>query len=253
NNVPPAPVAKDSVAKQKPSQTAAGEGSPTVERLRGDPDVGRGSQRKQTDSNKDNALGQDNSENGSSVGHGPSQQETANNRKHANRFQSKMACPRGHARRGRGGIYHHRPEYPEAHQQRVPKTFEDRGKDVNAVNAVNAGAVGKHVKGKNSYQQQRNRRKNVTDGLAGLDINNIASVVVIDDHLVDAVSVDMNEEFEEVLNKRAKKQKAHEMQQKMEAEEKRKAREKERQIRAQAKKLARQNNLKKGNFIGRQT
>lgn len=391
NNVPPAPVAKDSVAKQKPSQTAAGEGSPTVERLRGDPDVGRGSQRKQTDSNKDNALGQDNSENGSSVGHGPSQQETANNRKHANRFQSKMACPRGHARRGRGGIYHHRPEYPEAHQQRVPKTFEDRGKDVNAVNAVNAGAVGKHVKGKNSYQQQRNRRKfdvgqnprgfvkpigqeraerlrspvvssegydewetasesstrppkedraevnsgprraqnrvppapsatssaahhrgtargtfqnsphvdhqpgaqapiaaerphrgsknaqpasrtcqspsgscrksnkqnssrirdnqttekNVTDGLAGLDINNIASVVVIDDHLVDAVSVDMNEEFEEVLNKRAKKQKAHEMQQKMEAEEKRKAREKERQIRAQAKKLARQNNLKK--------
>ncbi|VDL81252.1 unnamed protein product [Nippostrongylus brasiliensis] len=97
----------------------------------------------------------------------------------------------------------------------------------------------------NSSTSRDLQSMNVSDGLAGLDINNIASVVVIDDHLVDAVSVDMNEEFEEVLNKRAKKQKAHEMQAKLEAEERRKAREKERQIRAQAKKLAKLNNSKK--------
>ncbi|KAK6032212.1 hypothetical protein OSTOST_01616, partial [Ostertagia ostertagi] len=87
--------------------------------------------------------------------------------------------------------------------------------------------------------------KDVSDGLAGLDINNIASVVVIDDHLVDAVSVDMDDEFEEVLNKRAKKQKAHEMQAKVETEEKRKAREKDRQTRTQTNKRARKNNMKK--------
>ncbi|VDM59909.1 unnamed protein product [Angiostrongylus costaricensis] len=87
--------------------------------------------------------------------------------------------------------------------------------------------------------------KNLADGLAGLDINNIASVVVIDDHLVDATTVDASEEFEEVLNKRAKKQKALELQAKMEAEERRKTKEKERQARAQAKRLARQNNAKK--------
>ncbi|VDK42361.1 unnamed protein product [Cylicostephanus goldi] len=61
--------------------------------------------------------------------------------------------------------------------------------------------------------------ENVSDALAGLDINNIASVVVIDDHLVETASVDASEEFEEVLNKRAKKQKALLLQAKLEAEE----------------------------------
>ncbi|KAE9412499.1 hypothetical protein Angca_000412, partial [Angiostrongylus cantonensis] len=83
-----------------------------------------------------------------------------------------------------------------------------------------------------------NNNINFADGLAGLDINNIASVVVIDDHLVDATTVDASEEFEEVLNKRAKKQKALELQAKMEAEERRKTKEKERQARAQARRLA---------------
>ncbi|KAK5969612.1 hypothetical protein GCK32_004915 [Trichostrongylus colubriformis] len=94
-------------------------------------------------------------------------------------------------------------------------------------------------------KDMRSMENDVSCGLAGLDINNIANVVVIDDHLVDAVSVDMNDEFEEVLNKRAKKQKAHEMQAKMVAEEKRKAREREHQTRSQTNKRARNNNSNK--------
>ncbi|VDO27645.1 unnamed protein product [Haemonchus placei] len=88
-------------------------------------------------------------------------------------------------------------------------------------------------------------RKDATDGLAGLEISDIAGVAVVDDHSVDVVSADQNDDFEEVLNKRAKKQKAHEMQAKLDAEEKRKAREKERQERTQVKKRARYNNMKK--------
>ncbi|EYC18364.1 hypothetical protein Y032_0028g1819 [Ancylostoma ceylanicum] len=94
-----------------------------------------------------------------------------------------------------------------------------------------------------SYSYKNNKEsnsRNVTDALAGLDINNIASVVVIDDHLVDTVSVDTSEEFEEVLNKRARKQKALLMQAKMEAEEKRKMKDKERHFRTQGRRLTRQ-------------
>nr|CDJ93709.1 RNA-directed DNA polymerase (reverse transcriptase) and Integrase domain containing protein [Haemonchus contortus] len=87
--------------------------------------------------------------------------------------------------------------------------------------------------------------KDATDGLAGLEINDIAGVAVVDDHSVDVVTADQNDDFEEVMNKRAKKQKAHEMQAKLDAEEKRKAREKERQERTQTKKRARYNNMKK--------
>ncbi|RCN30141.1 hypothetical protein ANCCAN_24092 [Ancylostoma caninum] len=104
-----------------------------------------------------------------------------------------------------------------------------------------------------SYNYKNNKEsssRNVTDALAGLDINNIASVVVIDDHLVDTVSADTSEEFEEarihrVLNKRARKQKALLMQAKMEAEEKRKMKDKERHFRAQNRRLTRQSTNRK--------
>ncbi|KAJ1374384.1 hypothetical protein KIN20_037067 [Parelaphostrongylus tenuis] len=110
-----------------------------------------------------------------------------------------------------------------------------------AINATNNN----NREGNCRTKENQSIDKNLADGLAGLDINNIASVVVIDDHLVDATTVDASEEFEEVLNKRAKKQKAMELQAKMEAEERRKTKEKERQARAQAKRLARQNHTKK--------
>ncbi|KHJ95157.1 hypothetical protein OESDEN_04905 [Oesophagostomum dentatum] len=100
-----------------------------------------------------------------------------------------------------------------------------------------------------NYSNYKNNRepnlRNVSDALAGLDINNIASVVVIDDHLVETASIDASEEFEEVLNKRAKKQKALLLQAKLEAEEKRKIKEKERHIRAQGKRLIRHGSNRK--------
>ncbi|WKY14186.1 hypothetical protein Q1695_000047 [Nippostrongylus brasiliensis] len=379
-SVSSAPTVKDNSPRPKAAQNATAEISIPVERLRGEHELGSGTQKKRMESDHSAIQRQGNIESTSSS-RTPLQQEAANNRRHVNKWSCRVQIPRGHTRRGRGGLHHHRSEYPDAHMQRLTKTTEDCGRDVESTAAV------KHVKGRNSYQQQRNRRKfdvgqnprifvkpigrdraerlrspvvssegydewetasesstraprddrsevtpgsrrgqiqnravsspsvnspsgrgptrgslqnatrfeqsnaqspmndrprgsknaqpasrtcqspsgscsnksskqnsstsrdlqsmNVSDGLAGLDINNIASVVVIDDHLVDAVSVDMNEEFEEVLNKRAKKQKAHEMQAKLEAEERRKAREKERQIRAQAKKLAKLNNSKK--------
>ncbi|CAJ0609584.1 unnamed protein product [Cylicocyclus nassatus] len=100
-----------------------------------------------------------------------------------------------------------------------------------------------------SYNNYKNNKetssRNVSDALAGLDINNIASVVVIDDHLVETASVDASEEFEEVLNKRAKKQKALLLQAKLEAEERRKMKERERHLRSQNKKAIRHCNSRK--------
>ncbi|KAK6034318.1 hypothetical protein COOONC_28173 [Cooperia oncophora] len=87
--------------------------------------------------------------------------------------------------------------------------------------------------------------KDVSDGLMGLNINDVANVVVIDDRSVDAASVGKNDELEQVLNKRVKKQIAHMMQAKVDAEEKR-ASEMECQIHIQAKKRTRSNNMRKG-------
>ncbi|KAK6761958.1 hypothetical protein RB195_022887 [Necator americanus] len=111
-------------------------------------------------------------------------------------------------------------------------------------NALTASRMCQSPSGSYNNDNHENCPRSVSDALAGLDINNIASVVVIDDQLVDAVSVDACEEFEEVLNKRAKKQKALLQQAKLE-EEKRRIKEKERHLRGQNKRVTRQNSTRK--------
>ncbi|CAI4233171.1 unnamed protein product [Auanema sp. JU1783] len=89
-------------------------------------------------------------------------------------------------------------------------------------------------KEKHQQKHQNEEKAGASDGLAGLDINNVAGVVVIDSHQQD-ISADALDGFEEVLNKRAKKKK---LQQMMEAEE-RKRLQKERQLRLQNQRASR--------------
>lgn len=95
----------------------------------------------------------------------------------------------------------------------------------------------------NSKEPEENQT-NKSDGLAGLDISNFSKVVTIDDHLLETISSDENDDFEEVMNKRMKRQKQLDEQLRQQAEERKKQKEKERLEKLQAKKEARKAAIK---------